>query len=74
MYCIVYRYLYSTCHGISQTETHSVYFSSRKKARESDKERAVERIDHEQRGVGRQFQSDGPIDGKDLVRTIVVLT
>jgi len=33
----------------------------------------VERID-EQRGGERQFQSCGSIDGKDLVRTIVVLT
>jgi len=53
-----------------------VQFSSRKKVRlkvrERDKERGAERRD-ERRG-GRRFQSDRPIDGKDLVRTIVVLT
>jgi len=75
-YCIVYRYLYSASHSISQTEVLSVHFISRKKvrlkARERDKERGAERTD-ERRG-GRQFQSDIPIDGKDLVRATVVLT
>src|SRR6218665_1211998 len=45
---IVYRYLYSASHGVSQTEALSVHFSSRKKvrrkARERDEERGAERI------------------------------
>ena len=32
-YCIVYKYLYSASHGVSQTEALSVHFSSRKKLR-----------------------------------------
>jgi len=77
LYCIAYRYLYSASYGISQTKALSVHFSSSKKerlnSRERDKERGVERID-ERRGGGRRSQSDMPIDGKDMVRTIVVLT
>jgi len=50
-----------------------VHFSSRQKARlkarEKDKERGAERID-ERRGGGRRFQSDRPIDAKDLVWAI----
>jgi len=33
LYCIVYRYLYSASHGVSQTDALSVHFSSRKKVR-----------------------------------------
>jgi len=33
LYCIVYRYLYSASHGVSQREAFSVHFSSRKKVR-----------------------------------------
>jgi len=46
-YCVVYRYLYSASHGVSQTEALSVHFSSRKKVRlkrERDDERGAERI------------------------------
>ena len=47
MYCIVYGYLYSASHGVSQTKALSVHFSSRKevrlKARERDKKRGAER-------------------------------
>src|SRR6218665_835785 len=41
--------------------------------RERDKEREVERIDEQRRG-GKQFQSCRPINGKDLVFAVVVLT
>ena len=66
-YCIVYRYLYSASHGISQTEALSVHFSCRKKVRLKARERQgteAERID-ERRGGGRRFQSGGPTDAKD---------
>jgi len=39
VYCIVYRYLYSTSHDASQTEALSVHFSSRKKVRLKARER-----------------------------------
>jgi len=46
--CIVNKYLYSASHGVSQTNTLSVHFSSRKKdrfkARERDEEREAERL------------------------------
>jgi len=67
MYCIVYRYLYSAFHSISQIEALSVHFSSRKNVRlrrERDKEKRAERI-KEWRG-GRRYQNDRPIDAKDL--------
>ena len=38
LYCIVYRYLYSASHGVSQTEALSVHFSSRKKVRLKERE------------------------------------
>ena len=49
VYCIVYRYLCSASHGVSQTEALSVHFSSRKnlgglKARERDEDRGAEKI------------------------------
>ena len=48
---IVYRYLYSASHSVSQTKALSVHFSSRKKvrlkARERDKERGAERINEQ---------------------------
>src|SRR6218665_212625 len=47
--CIVYRYLYSASHGVSQTEAHSVHFSSRKKVRLKARERERER-----RGIGAE--------------------
>jgi len=55
-YCIVYRYLYSASHGVSQTESLLVHFSSRKKVslkgRERDEERGADRI-NERKGEGR---------------------
>jgi len=60
LYCVLYKYLYSASYGKSQTEALSVHFSSRKKVRLKTRVkqgRGVERID-EQRGEGRQFQSD----------------
>ena len=38
-YCIVYKYLYSASHGVSQTEALSVHFSSKKKVRLKARER-----------------------------------
>jgi len=38
MYCIVYRYLYSASHSVSQTEVLSVHFSSRTKVRPKARE------------------------------------
>src|SRR6218665_3703293 len=61
-YCIVYRYLYSASHGISQTEALSVHFSCRKKVRLKARERqgtGAERID-ERRGGGRRFHTHPP--------------
>ena len=57
LYCIVYRYLYSTSHCVSQTEALSVHFGSREKVRlkARDQERGAERI-NEQKGGGRWFQ------------------
>ena len=39
LYCIVYRYLYSASHGVSQPEATSVHFSSTKKVRLKARER-----------------------------------
>jgi len=39
LYYFVYRYLYSTSHGINQIEALSVHFSSRKKVRLKARER-----------------------------------
>jgi len=54
-YCIVYRYLYSASHGVSQTEALSVYFSFRKKVRLKERKgrgKGAERI-NEPKGGGR---------------------
>jgi len=37
LYCIVFRYLYSTSHSVSLTEVLLVHFSSRKKVRHKAK-------------------------------------
>src|SRR6218665_2915951 len=54
VYFIVYRYLHSASHGVSQAEALSVHFSSRKKvrlkARERDEERGADTIN--ERKVG----------------------
>jgi len=46
MYCIVYRYLYSTSYGVSQTEALSGLFSSRKKVRLKAREREMRKEEH----------------------------
>ena len=55
---------------MSQTEALSVHFSSRKKVRLKTRETRK----GEQREQGRRFQREGPIDVKDLVSAIVMLT
>ena len=52
-----------------------VIVSSSLKAREMETRRGEEeRIDERRGGGGRRFQSDRPIDAKDLIWAIVVLT
>jgi len=54
LYCIVYRYLNSASHGISQTEALSEHFSSRKKVRLKTREKQgkqrAEGLDEQRRG------------------------
>jgi len=65
--CIVYRYLYSVSHSVSQTEALSMHFSSRKNVRlKASERRGKGSREDKWKGGGRRFQSDGPIEVKDI--------
>jgi len=69
----LYIDIYKALLGMSQTETISVYFSSRKKVRLKTREKQG-KGSRENRGTKRRrFQREGPIDAKYLVWAIVVL-
>jgi len=71
---IVYRYLYSASHGVSQTEAVSVHFSSRKKVRLKARERRgkgsreIKRAKRRREVIleWRTNRSKGPSVGNDL--------
>jgi len=54
LYCIVYSYLYSASHGVSQTEALSVHLSSRKKVRLQARERETRKGGRENKRAKRK--------------------
>jgi len=70
LYCIVYRYLYSVSHGISQTEALAVGLSSKKRVRLKTRERRGMRS-RENRKMKKSIQRGGSKEKDQYISVII---